>query len=150
MFETSKSGIAAVSLALAVLVLGIDRGAVATESVLSCKLSEEVIDRFIHAATCVPKPTREEVWGLMREGRMDRLTLWLDLDAVLGSMATMQYGGRTREVAYWMTDSHIVFVTADEIARENSVIDRTTGRLHLVLSSDWILIYECEKQARKF
>jgi hypothetical protein len=81
---------------------------------------------------------------------MDRLTLWLDLEATLGGAATMQYGGRTREVAYWMTDSHIVLVTADEVAPENSVIDRTTGRLHLVLSSDWVLIYKCAKQARKF
>ena len=150
MSKPLKHGIARISLAFAVLVVGIARGAVATESALACKLSEEVIDRFIQAATRVPKPTRDEVWGLMRKGRMDRLRLWLDLEAVLGGVATMQYGGRTREVVYWITDGHIVLVTADDIAPENSVLDRTTGRLHLVLSSDWVLPYECEKQPRRF
>jgi hypothetical protein len=150
--ETLKRGIIRASLAFAVLVLVPGRETVATESttdVLVCKLSQEVIDGIVQHAARVPKPTHDQVLDLFRERSMDRLTLWLDLGATPGGAATMQYGGKTREVAYMISDSHIMLMTADGDA-PNSAIDRTTGRLHLALSTDMVLIYECEKQTRRF
>ena len=117
-----------------------------TNVVLSCKVADEWIQRVVELSPLDPPPSVKVLIEHLKSGGMYEIEASFDTARTgdgfgLGSLMS-------HPMPYWITERHVIFMTADEDGGENSLLNRYTGMLELNLRPT--VIYQCESVERKY
>lgn len=130
--------------------VGASAKVVASESnvFFSCSITDEWFSLIIAASRNDPPPTREELKSFATESGLYQIDLSFDPNRLSSGFGFGQL--MNESVPYWITEEHIIFMTASEDGSENSFLSRYTGSFSLNLMPNMPILYDCERRERKY
>ena len=129
---------------------GASAKAIASENnvFLSCTIIDEWFSLMIEASRNDPPPTLDEMKSFAIENGLYQIDLSFDSNRLSSGFGFGQL--MNESMPYWITEEHVIFMTASEDGSENSFLNRYTGRLSLNLTPNMPVIYDCERVERKY